>query len=96
MTGDGRRPVAIEAIGPGRWPGKFIGREARRMHLHDDVVYRWLRLGTLHQLHSGRSRGLVGYHDCFHRNYLLLKQASVPRTPVGLKNLPGKGGGLAG
>jgi len=29
------------------------------MNLNDDVVYRCLRFGPLHQLHPGRSRSLV-------------------------------------
>src|SRR5207249_8969034 len=33
--------------------------ESRRMNLNDDVVYRCLRLGPLHQRHPGRSRSLV-------------------------------------
>src|SRR5262249_39995027 len=33
------------------------------------VVYRGLRLGVLHQLHPGRSRSLVRYHDCLHGNF---------------------------
>jgi len=41
------------------------------MNLNDDVVYRYLRLGPLHQLHPGRSRSLVRYHDRLHDNLLL-------------------------
>src|SRR5262245_25957791 len=37
------------------------------MNLNDNVVYRCLRLGSLHQLHPGRSRGLVRHHDRLHR-----------------------------
>jgi hypothetical protein len=37
------------------------------MNLNDDVVYRCLRLGPLHQLHPGRSRSLVRHNDCLHR-----------------------------
>src|SRR5215472_4262978 len=36
------------------------------MNLNDDVVYGCLRLGLLHELHPGRSRSLVRYHDCLH------------------------------
>jgi hypothetical protein len=36
------------------------------MNLNDDVVYRCLRLGPLRQLHPGRSRSLVRYHDRLH------------------------------
>ena len=36
------------------------------MNLNHDVVYRCLRRGPLHQLHSGRSRSLVRHHDCLH------------------------------
>ena len=38
------------------------------MNLNDDLVYRRLRLGPLHQLHPGLSRGLVRYNDRFHGN----------------------------
>jgi hypothetical protein len=41
------------------------------MNLNDDVVYRGLRLGPIHQLHPGRSRSLVGYYDRFHDDFLL-------------------------
>ena len=37
------------------------------MNLNDNVVYRGLRLGPLHQLHPGRSRSLVRHNDCLHR-----------------------------
>ena len=37
------------------------------MNLNDDVVYRCLRRVPLHQLHPGRSRGLVCHHDRLHR-----------------------------
>src|SRR5215831_18552652 len=37
------------------------------MNLNDDVVYGCLRLGLLHELHPGRSRSLVRYHDRLHR-----------------------------
>jgi hypothetical protein len=36
------------------------------MNLNDDVVYRCRRLGSLHQLHPGRSRSLVRHNDCLH------------------------------
>jgi hypothetical protein len=41
------------------------------MNLNDDVVYRCLRLGPLHQLHPGGSRSLVRYHDRLHDDFLL-------------------------
>jgi hypothetical protein len=37
------------------------------MNLNNDVVYRCLRLGPLHQLHPGRSRSLISHHDRLHR-----------------------------
>ena len=43
------------------------------MNLNDDVVYRRLWLWPLYQLHPGRSRGLIRYHNCFHRNCLLCR-----------------------
>src|SRR5215469_1450155 len=77
---DRRRPVTAEAIDPGRGPRQLISGESRRMDLNNDIaVIRAreagercpLRLGPLHQLHPGRSRSLIRYHDCFHGNYLL-------------------------
>jgi hypothetical protein len=41
------------------------------MNLNDDVVYRCLRLGPLHQRHAGRSRSLGRHHDRLHGDYLL-------------------------
>src|SRR5256884_1690859 len=37
------------------------------MNPNNDVVYRRLRLGPLHQLHPGRSRSLVRHHNRLHR-----------------------------
>jgi patatin-related protein len=71
VPGDRRCSVTVEAIGPGRGPRQLSRDESRRINLNDDVVYRCLRLGPLHQLHSGRSRSLVRYHDCLHGNFLL-------------------------
>src|SRR5499427_4912957 len=67
VAGDRRCSVTVEAIGPGRGPGLLIPDESRRMNLNDDVVYRCLRLGPLHQLHPGRSRSPVRHNDCLHR-----------------------------
>jgi hypothetical protein len=36
------------------------------MNLNENVVYRCLWLGPLHQLHPGGSCGLVRYHDRLH------------------------------
>src|SRR5437763_16923020 len=71
LPGNHRRPVTAAAIGPGRGPRQLIPGESRRMNLNDDVVYRCLRLGPLHQLHPGRSRSLVRYHDRLHDDFLL-------------------------
>ena len=71
LPGNNRRSVTAEAISPGRGPRQFIRDESRRMNLNDEVVYRWLRLGPLHQLHPGRSRSLVRHNDCLHGNCLL-------------------------
>jgi hypothetical protein len=60
------------------------------MDLNDNVVYRCLRLGPLHQLHPGRSRSLVRYHDRLHVNRLLgyLSLAGyVPHPPGDLTQL---------
>src|SRR3546814_329072 len=71
VAGDRRCSVTAEAIGPGRGPRHLSRDESRRMNLNDDVVYRCLRLGPLHQRHPGRSRSLVRHHDRLHRNCLL-------------------------
>jgi hypothetical protein len=67
VAGDRRCSVTVAAIGPGRGPRHLSRDESRRMNLNDDVVYRCRRLGPLHQLHPGRSRGLVRHNDCLHR-----------------------------
>src|SRR4051812_7059031 len=71
MAGDRRCSATVPAIAPGRGPRQFSRDESRRMNLNDDVVYRWLRLGPLHQLHPGRSRSLVRYDNRLHMNCLL-------------------------
>jgi hypothetical protein len=50
------------------------------MNLNDDVVYRCLRPGPLHQPHPGRSRSLVRHDDRLHDNFLLghLSLSAVP------------------
>src|SRR5438552_3545804 len=67
VPGDRRCSVTAEAIGPGRGPRQLSPDESRRMNLNDDVVYRCLRLGPLHQLHPGRSRSLIRHHYRLHR-----------------------------
>src|SRR5262245_47297430 len=67
VAGDRRCSVTVAAIGPGRGPLHLSRDEPRRMNLNDDVVYRGLRLGPLHQLHPGRSRSLLRHHDRLHR-----------------------------
>ncbi len=67
---DRRCSITVEAVGPGRGPLQLSRDESRRMNLNDDVVYRRLRLGPLHQLHPGLSRGLVRYNDRLHDNFL--------------------------
>src|SRR5690348_4094237 len=37
------------------------------MNLDNDVVYRRLRLGPLHQRHPGRSRSLIRHHNRLHQ-----------------------------
>src|SRR5215467_5699961 len=68
LPGNRRCSITVEAIGPGRGPRQLIPGESRRMNLNDDVVYRCLRLGPLHQLHPGRSRSLLRHHDRLHRS----------------------------
>jgi hypothetical protein len=38
------------------------------MNLNNDVVYRRLRLGPLHQLYPGRSRSLSRHHNRLHHS----------------------------
>ena len=68
---DRRCSVTVAAIGPGRGPLRLSRDVSRRMNLNDDVVYRCRRLGPLHQLHAGRSRGLIRHHYRLHDNFLL-------------------------
>ena len=67
VSGDRRRSVTVEPIGPSRRPTQLSVDESRRMNLNDDIVDRCLRLGKLRQLHSGRSRRPVRHNDCLHR-----------------------------
>src|SRR6185312_15807921 len=67
VAGDRRCSVTVAAIGPGRGPRQLSCDVSRRMNLNDDVVYRCLRLGPLHQLHSGRSRSLLRHRYRLHR-----------------------------
>src|SRR5215212_9031914 len=55
-------------FGHGRGPCQLSRDESRRMNLNDDVVYRCLRLGPLHQLHPGCSRSPIRHNDCLHEN----------------------------
>src|SRR5262249_24262832 len=71
LPGDRRCSVTVEAIGPGRGPRQLTRGESRGMNLNDDVVYRCLRLGPLHQLPPGRSRSLVRHHARLHDKFLL-------------------------
>src|SRR5215831_2790223 len=71
VPGDRGRSVTVAAIGPGRGPRQLGRDESRRMNLNDDVIYRCLRLGPVHQLHSGRSRSLLRHNDCLHDDFLL-------------------------
>src|SRR5260370_35419156 len=51
------------------------------MHRTDDVVYRCLRLGPLHELHPGRSGSLIRYHDRLHRPPPCV-ESSPARLPI--------------
>src|SRR5262249_47949616 len=55
------------AVSPGGGPGQLIAGESGRVNLNNDVVYRRLRLGPLHQLCPGRSRLLIRHHNGLHR-----------------------------
>src|SRR3569623_133348 len=50
------------------------------MNLNDNVVYRWLRLLSLHQLHAGCSRGLVRRNDCLHHISPYVVYSYRPKT----------------
>ena len=71
--------VTVEAIGPGRGPPQLSVDKSRRMNLNDDVVYRCLRLGPLHQLHTGRSSSLVRHNDRLHG---LRANVTAPSQPT--------------
>jgi len=47
-------------------PASPLAPTVKSTNLNDDVIYRCLRLGPLRQLHPGRSRSLVRYHDRLH------------------------------
>src|SRR4051812_19397442 len=79
---DRRCSVTVAAIGPGRGLRQFSRDESRRMNLNDDVVYRCLRLGSIHQLHSGRSSSLVRHHDRFHRPSPCVWYVVIFRIPL--------------
>ena len=77
VPGNRRRPVTAEAIDPGRGPLQLIPGESRRMNLNDDIAVvrafkagepRRIRIGSLYELHPGRSRGLIRHHNRFHLN----------------------------
>jgi hypothetical protein len=63
-----RSSVMVVAIGPGRGPRPRSRSKSRCIDLNHELVYvyRGLGLGPLHQLHRGRSHGLVRYNDCPH------------------------------
>ena len=87
VPGDRRCSVTADAIGPGRGPRQLSPDESGRMNLNDDVVYRCLRLGPLHQLHPGLSRSLVRYHNCFHSFLLGHLSLCWKRCSVGASGL---------
>lgn len=75
-------PVATDAIGPGRRPRQLSRDESRSVDLNNDVIYRCLRLGPLHQLHPCYSRSLVRHYDRFHRNGLHSSRECISRNRV--------------
>jgi hypothetical protein len=48
------------------------------MNLNDDIVYRCLRPGPLHQRHPGRSRSLIRHHNRFHLGHLSASRLILP------------------
>src|SRR5215468_1560684 len=66
------------------------------MNLNNDVVYRSLRIGPLHQLHAGRSRSLIRHHNRLHRSppcveFLPVRQ---PLHPLSLDGLSDRNGSI--
>jgi len=59
------------------------------MNLNDDVVYRRLRLGPLHQRHPGRSRSLIRHHNRLHQAPPCIQSSPLHRQMRG-----GAGSGL--
>jgi hypothetical protein len=49
------------------------------MNLNDDVVYRCRRLGPVHQLHPGRSRGLIRHHYRPHDKFSAVRSHAFGR-----------------
>jgi hypothetical protein len=41
------------------------------MNLNDNVVYRWLRLGSLRQRNPGHASGPIRHHNRLHNGFLL-------------------------
>src|SRR4051794_36401312 len=56
-----------DSVGPGGRPRQLGSDIPGRINLNDDIIDRGLRVGTLDELHPGRSRGLVRHHYRFHR-----------------------------
>jgi hypothetical protein len=52
------------------------------MNLNDDIVYRCLLLGPLHQRHPGHSRSLVRHHDRLHLDTFPVSALAWPFTPA--------------
>ena len=79
-----RCSVTVDAIGPGRGPLHLSRDKSRRMNLDDDIVYRCVGLGTVHQPHPGRSRSLIRHHNRFHLDTLCISPRlhGVPRCRV--------------
>src|ERR1700758_2831860 len=66
------------------------------MNLNNDVVYRRLWLGPLHQLHPGRSRSPIRHHNRLHRSppcveFLPVRQ---PLHPLSLDGLSDRNGSI--
>jgi hypothetical protein len=55
------------------------------VNLNDDVIYRCLRLGALHQRHPGRSRSLVRHHDRLHVRLPVLFYCCHRRHPHSIR-----------
>jgi hypothetical protein len=66
VTGNGRRSVTPGTVGPGGRPVQFTRGEPRRVHPHDDVVLRSVRVGHLRELKPIGAGSAITHDDRSH------------------------------